>query len=178
MAGATGLEHGSSAESSLPANGVPTVNLSKDRRPYWGQAILRKYVRAVALNRRIATFLLTVTLPGASESEGTGKEVNKITTLQTSRMAGMSNEALQSDSTATPFSAFISAVVSGNLPAAEALFADDIEWGLTSTGQKLKGKAEVMPWLRAGAASRKEPVTISDPAATGTSCRIWLPIEM
>ena len=33
------------------------------------------------------------------------------------------------------------------------------------TGQKLKGNAEVMPWLRAGAASRKEPVTISDLAA-------------
>ena len=86
-------------------------------------------------------------------------------TLGTSRKAGMSNEALQLDSTATPFSTFISAVVSGNLSAAEALLADDIEWGLMPTGQKLKGNAEVMPWLRAGAASRKEPVTISDLAA-------------
>jgi hypothetical protein len=33
------------------------------------------------------------------------------------------------------------------------------------TGQQLKGKTEVMPWLRAGAASRKEPVTIGDLAA-------------
>ena len=33
------------------------------------------------------------------------------------------------------------------------------------TGQQLKGKAEVMPWVRAGAASRKEPVTICDHAA-------------
>jgi len=41
----------------------------------------------------------------------------------------MSNETLQTDSTATPFSTFISAVVSGNLSAAEALLADDIEWG-------------------------------------------------
>ena len=57
------------------------------------------------------------------------------------------------------------AVVSGNLSAAEALLADDIEWDLMPTGQKLKGKAEVMPWLRAGAASRKEPVTISGLAA-------------
>jgi hypothetical protein len=71
--------------------------------------------------------------------------------------------------TSTPFSTFISAVVSRTLSAAEALLADDIEWDMMSTGQKLKGKAEVMPWLRAGAASRKEPVTISGP--TFPHCR-------
>jgi len=87
-----------------------------------------------------------------------------MTKLETSRKAGMSNVALQPDSTATPFSTFISAVASGNLSAAEALLADDIVWGCP-TGQKLKGKPEVIPWLRAGAASRKEPVTISNLAA-------------
>lgn len=74
----------------------------------------------------------------------------------------MSSESRQPDLAVTPFSRFIAAVASGNLSAAEALLADDIEWGLMPTGQKLKGKAEVMPWLKAGAASRKEPVTISD----------------
>lgn len=77
----------------------------------------------------------------------------------------MSSEARQPDSTVTPFSMFIAAVASGDLAAAEALLADDIEWGLMPTGQKLKGKPEVMPWLKAGAASRKEPVTISSLAA-------------
>jgi len=51
------------------------------------------------------------------------------------------------------------------ITAGEALLADDIEWDLMPTGQKLKGKPEVMPWLTAGAASRKEPVTISNLAA-------------
>ncbi len=68
---------------------------------------------------------------------------------------------------ASPYAAFISAVVSEDLPAAEAMLADDVEWGLMSTGQTLRGKAEVMPWLTAGAASRKEPITISDMAADG-----------
>jgi hypothetical protein len=88
-----------------------------------------------------------------------------MTTMEISRKTGMSNEALQTDSTATPSSSLISAVVSGNLSAADALLADDIEWGLMPEGQKLKGKAGVMPWLRAGAASRKEPVTIRDVGA-------------
>ena len=72
-------------------------------------------------------------------------------------------EASPPGSSATLFSAFISAVVSGDLSAAEALLADDIGWDLMPTGQQLKGKAEVMPWVRAGAASRKEPVTNCEP---------------
>lgn len=75
------------------------------------------------------------------------------------------NETLQRGSNRTLFSTFISAVASGDLSTAEALLADNIEWDLMPTGQRLKGKAEVMPWLRAGAASRKEPETISDLAA-------------
>ena len=75
------------------------------------------------------------------------------------------HEALQPGSTPTVFSTFIAAVVSGNLTAAEAMLADDIEWDMMPTGQELKGKAQVMPWLKAGAASRKQPVTISDLAA-------------
>src|SRR5215831_4199982 len=77
----------------------------------------------------------------------------------------MSSGPMHSDSTATLFSVFISAVVSGNLVFAETLLADDVEWDLMPTGQKLQGKREVIPWLKAGAASRKEPVTISDRAA-------------
>lgn len=86
-----------------------------------------------------------------------------MTTLEKSTKARTSSKASQPD--ATPFSTFISAVVSGNLSAAEALLSEDIEWDLMPTGQTLKGKAEVMPWLRAGAASRKDPITINDLAA-------------
>ncbi len=69
------------------------------------------------------------------------------------------------DAPATPFARFIAAVVSEDLLTAETLIADDVEWDLMPTGETLKGKAEVMPWLKAGAASRKTPVTISDRSA-------------
>lgn len=75
------------------------------------------------------------------------------------------NQAQRSGSEPTPFSVFISAVASGDLASVETMLADDIEWDMMPTGQRLKGKAEVMPWLKAGAASRKEPATISDLAS-------------
>jgi ketosteroid isomerase-like protein len=75
------------------------------------------------------------------------------------------NWAPHSASEPTLFAAFISAVASGDLISAETMLADDIEWDMMPTGQHLSGKAEVMPWLQAGAASRKEPATISDLAA-------------
>jgi ketosteroid isomerase-like protein len=74
----------------------------------------------------------------------------------------MNDNEMPTGSTATVFSTFISAVASKDIAAAEALLADNIEWDMMPTGQTLRGKAEVMPWLKAGAASRKEPVIISD----------------
>jgi hypothetical protein len=68
-----------------------------------------------------------------------------MTKLETSRKAGMSNVALQPDSTATPFSTFISAVASGNLSAAEALLADDIVWDLMPNRSKTQRKARSHP---------------------------------
>ena len=77
----------------------------------------------------------------------------------------MNNEALQPRSNATPFSTFLWAVVSGDLAAAEAQFADDAEWDLMPYNHILTGKKEIVPWLRAGGASQKEPVVISNLAA-------------
>ena len=72
------------------------------------------------------------------------------------------DEALQPGSTATPFSTFIWAVVSGDVATAEAQLADDVEWDLMPYDHMLKGKEEVIPWLKAGGLSRKEPVVISN----------------
>jgi ketosteroid isomerase-like protein len=79
----------------------------------------------------------------------------------------LNKETAQPRCEPTLFSTFISAVASGDLSAAEALVADDVEWDMMPTGQVLKGKAEVMSrWARAEeAASHKPPVTISDLAA-------------
>jgi len=63
------------------------------------------------------------------------------------------------------FSAFISAIASGDLNAAETKLSDGIEWHQMPYGRKLTGKREVMPWLKAGAASQKEPEIINDVAA-------------
>ena len=54
-----------------------------------------------------------------------GDGAREMTTLETSRKADVSNEALQSDSTATAFSTFTTAIVSGNFSAAEEPLADD-----------------------------------------------------
>lgn len=72
------------------------------------------------------------------------------------------NEALQPGSTATPFSTFLWAVVSGDLATAEAQCIDDIEWDLMPYNHILRGKKEVIPWLKAGGASQKEPIFISN----------------
>jgi hypothetical protein len=44
----------------------------------------------------------------------------------------------------------------------EALLADDAEWGMMAVNHTLKGKGEIIPWLKAGATSQKEPVVIND----------------
>jgi ketosteroid isomerase-like protein len=72
------------------------------------------------------------------------------------------NEALKPGSTATPLSTLIWAVVSGDMATVEAQLADDIEWDQMPYNQKLKGKKEVMPWLKAGATSEKMPEVINN----------------
>jgi hypothetical protein len=57
--------------------------------------------------------------------------------------------------------------VSGDLTTAEAQLADDVEWDLMPYNHIIKGTKEVIPWLKAGAASQKEPVVISDLATKG-----------
>jgi hypothetical protein len=64
----------------------------------------------------------------------------------------------------TQFSTLISAVAAEDMTIAEAQLADDIEWDMMPTGEIVKGKANVMRWLKAGAASRKEPAVINDVA--------------
>jgi ketosteroid isomerase-like protein len=74
-------------------------------------------------------------------------------------------DGLASDSKATPFSAFLWAVVSGDIASAEAQLTDDVEWGLMPYNKVLKGKDRVIPWLRAAAADQKKPVVISNAVA-------------
>jgi hypothetical protein len=52
--------------------------------------------------------------------------------------------------------------VSGDVATAEAQLADDVEWNLMPYNHIIKGTKEVIPWLKAGVASQKEPVVISD----------------
>lgn len=73
-------------------------------------------------------------------------------------------DALQRGSTATPFSRFLWAVVAGDLATAEAQLADDVEWGLMPYSKTLRGKQEIIPWLKAGAASRKDPIAVNNVA--------------
>jgi hypothetical protein len=76
----------------------------------------------------------------------------------------LNSETLKQGSKATPFSTLIWAVASGDLATAEAQLADDIEWGLMPYIKVLKGKDEVMLWLKAGSADQKEPITITNAA--------------
>ena len=76
----------------------------------------------------------------------------------------LGTEALKQGSKATPFSTFIWAIVSGDVAAAEAQITDDIEWGLMPYNKILKGKNQVLPWLKAAGADQKEPVIISNVA--------------
>jgi hypothetical protein len=76
----------------------------------------------------------------------------------------LNSETVKQGSKATPFSTLIWAVASGDLATAEAQLADDIEWGLMPYIKVLKGKDEVMLWLKAGSADQKEPLTITNAA--------------
>jgi hypothetical protein len=75
-------------------------------------------------------------------------------------------EGLKHGSKATPFSTFIWAVISGDIATAEAQITDDIEWGLMPYNKALKGKDQVIPWLKAARADQKKPIVISNAATT------------
>ncbi len=76
----------------------------------------------------------------------------------------LNTETLKPGSKATPFSTFLYAVVSGDITTAETQITDDIEWGVMPYNKVLKGKDEVIPWLKAASADQKEPLTITNVA--------------
>ncbi len=80
------------------------------------------------------------------------------------RPIDLNSEAVTPGSKATPFSTFIWAVVSEDIAAAEVQITDDIEWALMPYNKVLKGKEEVIPWLRAGSADQKRPIVITNVA--------------
>lgn len=84
--------------------------------------------------------------------------------FETMKPINLDAEALKPGSNATPFSTFLWAIVKGDFATAEAHITEDIEWGLMPYSKVLKGKNEVMPWLKAGYSSQKEPVAISNVA--------------
>ncbi len=84
--------------------------------------------------------------------------------FETIRPIDLNNEALTPGSKATPFSTFIWAVVSEDIAAAEAQITDNIEWALMPYNKVIKGKDEVIPWLRAGSADQKKPLVITNVA--------------
>ena len=77
----------------------------------------------------------------------------------------LSTEALKPGSRATHFSTFVWAVVSGDIATAEMQITEDIEWGLMPYNKVLRGKDQVIPWLKAASADQKEPVVITNAAA-------------
>jgi hypothetical protein len=80
-------------------------------------------------------------------------------------------DALRPGSKATVFSTFLWAIVSGDIATAEAQITDDIEWGLMPYNKVLKGKDQIIPWLRAASADQKKPVVMSN-VATG-NCGVF-----
>ncbi|HEY3790658.1 MAG TPA: hypothetical protein VGM09_02425 [Bradyrhizobium sp.] len=84
--------------------------------------------------------------------------------FETIKPIDLNSEALKAGSTATPFSVFIWAIAAGDIATAEQQIADDIEWGLMPYNKMLKGKDEVIPWLRAASADQKKPVVITNAA--------------
>lgn len=65
----------------------------------------------------------------------------------------------------TPMSAFIAAIAAGDMATAEAQITDDIEWGLMPYNKVLKGKREVLPWLKAASSDQKKPTVITNAMA-------------
>lgn len=84
--------------------------------------------------------------------------------IKTIRPIDLNDEALKPGSKATPFSTFIWAITSGDIVTAETQITDDIEWGMMPYNKVLKGKGEVIPWLKAGSADQKKPIIITNAA--------------
>ena len=78
----------------------------------------------------------------------------------------LKSDALKPGSRATPMSTFVWAVAAGDIVTAEAQITDDVDWGLMPYNKVLKGKSEVIPWLRAASSDQKTPVAITN-AITG-----------
>ncbi len=84
--------------------------------------------------------------------------------FETFKSIDLNTEALKQGSKATVFSTFLWAIVSGDIAAAEAQITDDIEWGMMPYIKVIKGKDQVVSWLKAGSADKKEPIVISNVA--------------
>lgn len=84
--------------------------------------------------------------------------------FETAKSIDLNTEALKQGSKATVFSTFLWAIVSGDIAAAEAQITDDIEWGMMPYLKVIKGKDQVVSWLKAGSADKKEPIVISNVA--------------
>jgi hypothetical protein len=84
--------------------------------------------------------------------------------FETVKSIDLSTEALKQGSKATVFSTFLWAIVSGDIATAEAQITDDIEWGMMPYIKIIKGKDQVVSWLKAGSADKKEPIVISNVA--------------
>jgi hypothetical protein len=75
------------------------------------------------------------------------------------------NENAEVGRGATPLSTLIFGVASGDMGAVDAQLADNIEWHQMPYNQKVKGKKDVMRWLKAGSTSEKKPEIINDVVA-------------
>jgi len=78
------------------------------------------------------------------------------------RPLDLNKESLKKGSQATPFSILIFAIASGDLATIEAQLTEDIEWGLMPYDKVLKGKGQVIPWLKTAGADQKEPLPITN----------------
>jgi ketosteroid isomerase-like protein len=72
------------------------------------------------------------------------------------------NESAEGKTTATPQSTLIFAVAAGDMATVDAQLADDIEWEQMPYNQKVKGRQDVMTWMKAGSASEKRPEIINN----------------
>ncbi len=109
----------------------------------------------------------TKTKAGTSRPASTANPLSKAHAINPDAIQpiDLNSKALAPGSDVTPFSAFLWAVVSGDTLTAEAQLADGVEWGLMPYNKVLKGKDQVIPWLRAAAADKKKPVVISNATA-------------
>lgn len=72
------------------------------------------------------------------------------------------DEALKNGSIVSPLFTLIQAVASRDMATAEAQLADDIEWDQMPYNKKVKGKQDVMKWMKTGSADQKKPEIFND----------------